>query len=121
MVLQGPQGRDDDHGRGPDPGGAALDVEELLGSEVGTESGFRDDPVPSASPAFVASRLLQPWAMFANGPPWMKAGECSKVCTRFGARALRNSAVIAPAAPMSATVIGSRPYCGRARSVPTVL
>ncbi len=63
---------------------------------------------PNARPALVASRLLQPWAILANGPPWMNAGECSKDCTRFGARALRSSAVIAPAAPMSATVMGSR-------------
>ena len=37
--------------------------------------------------SFVASTLLQPWAMLANGPPWMKAGLFSSVCTRFGLRA----------------------------------
>ncbi|SIH90438.1 Uncharacterised protein [Mycobacteroides abscessus subsp. abscessus] len=58
--------------------------------------------------AFVASRLLHPWAMLANGPPWMNAGECSRLWTRLGASASRSSAVIAPAAPMSATVTGVR-------------
>ena len=33
----------------------------------------------------VASTELQPWAMLAKGPPWMKAGVPSSVCTRFGA------------------------------------
>ena len=26
--------------------------------------------------SFVAITLLQPWAMLANGPPWMNAGLC---------------------------------------------
>jgi hypothetical protein len=37
---------------------------------------------PSASADRVASALLQPWAMLAKGPPWMKAGVCSSVWTR---------------------------------------
>ena len=34
--------------------------------------------------SLVASTLLQPWAMLANGPPWMKAGLPPRVCTRLG-------------------------------------
>ena len=56
--------------------------------------------------SFVASTLLQPWAMLANGPPWMKAGLFSSVCTRFGLMASFNSTVIAPLAFKSAAVIG---------------
>ena len=32
----------------------------------------------------VAVTELQPWAMLANGPPWMNAGLFSRVCTRLG-------------------------------------
>ena len=35
VVLQGADGGDDDDGVGMEAGGAALDVEELLGAEVG--------------------------------------------------------------------------------------
>ena len=49
---------------------------------------------------------LQPCAMLANGPPWMKAGLFSSVCTRFGASASFSSAAIAPCALMSRARIG---------------
>ena len=52
---------------------------------------------------FVASTLLQPWAMLANGPPCMKAGVCSVVCTRLGLSASRSRTVMAPATPRSRT------------------
>ena len=59
---------------------------------------------PSLSAARVAITELQPWAMFANGPPWMKAGVCSSVCTRLGATASRRSTAIAPSACRSRAV-----------------
>ena len=49
----------------------------------------------------VAITLLQPCAMFANGPPCTSTGVPSNVCTRFGSMASRNSATIAPV-PFSA-------------------
>ena len=58
--------------------------------------------------SFVARTLLQPWAMLANGPPWMKAGLSSSVCTRFGFMASFSSTVIAPWAFRSAAVTGLR-------------
>ena len=58
--------------------------------------------------SFVASTLLQPWAMLANGPPWMNAGLFSSVCTRFGLMAFFSSTAIAPLAFRSAAVIGFR-------------
>ena len=60
----------------------------------------------SLSAVLVASTLLQPWAMLANGPPWMKAGLFSSVCTRFGFSASFSSTVIAPSALRSAAVTG---------------
>ncbi len=64
---------------------AALDVDELLGAEVGAEAGLGDDVVGQAERrACVAITELQPWAMLANGPPWSNAGLFSSVCTRFG-------------------------------------
>ena len=44
----------------------------------------------------VASTELQPCAILAKGPPWMKAGVPSSVCTRLGAIASFNSAAMAP-------------------------
>ncbi len=41
MHLQRADGGDQHHGVGLEPGHAALDVEELLGAEVGAEAGFR--------------------------------------------------------------------------------
>ena len=46
----------------------------------------------------VATMLLQPCAIFANGPPWIIAGVCSKVCTRFGLKASFSNTVNAPSA-----------------------
>lgn len=46
MHLEGPDGSDDNHGIGFDPGKAALDVHELFSAEVGTETGFGDGDVP---------------------------------------------------------------------------
>ena len=40
---------------------------------------------------------LQPWAMLANGPPWMNAGLFSSVCTRLGISASLSRTVIGPA------------------------
>ena len=56
----------------------------------------------------VASTELQPCAMLANGPPWMKAGLFSSVCTRFGFSASLSSTVIAPWALRSRARIGVR-------------
>ena len=50
--------------------------------------------------------LLQPWAILANGPPWIKAGVPSKVWTRFGKKASFNKAVRAPSSFKSWAVIG---------------
>ena len=44
----------------------------------------------------VACTELQPWAMLANGPPWMIAGVFSRVCTRLGMKASLSSAAMAP-------------------------
>ena len=49
---------------------------------------------------------LQPWAMLAKGPPWMKAGVPSSVCTRFGISASCSSTVIDPTDCRSAAVTG---------------
>src|SRR6516165_444665 len=46
--------------------------------------------------------------MLPKGPPWMKTGLCSIVCTRLGASASFNSTVIAPAALTSPAVTGLR-------------
>ena len=48
--------------------------------------------------------------MLANGPPWMKAGLFSSVCTRLGASASLSSTVIAPCAFRSLAVTG---FCSR--------
>lgn len=61
---------------------------------------------PSRSAMRVAVTLLQPWAMFAKGPPWTKAGVPSRVWTRFGFMASRSSAAMAPAAPSCPAVTG---------------
>ena len=45
VVLEGTHGGDDDAGIGPEAGLAALDVEKLLGAQVGAEAGFGDDIV----------------------------------------------------------------------------
>ena len=47
-----------------------------------------------------------PWAIFANGPPWMNAGSPSRVWTRFGKNASRKSKLIAPAASISSALTG---------------
>jgi hypothetical protein len=54
----------------------------------------------------VATTLLQPWAILAKGPPWIRAGLPSKVCTRLGSNASFKRAVIAPSAFKSAQVTG---------------
>ena len=73
------------------PGLAAFDVEEFLGAEIGAEAGFGHDIVGELERrASSPSTELQPCAMLANGPPWMKAGVPSSVCTRFGASASLN-------------------------------
>ncbi len=54
--------------------------------------------------------------MFANGPPWTKTGLCSRLCTRLGAKASRNSAARAPAASRSPQVTG-RPSRSRATTI----
>ena len=46
--------------------------------------------------------------MLANGPPWMKAGLFSSVCTRLGARASFNNTDIGPGAFKSLASTGSR-------------
>ncbi len=56
----------------------------------------------------VATTELQPCAILANGPPWMKAGVPSSVCTRFGAMASLSSAVMAPWALRSRARTGLR-------------
>ncbi len=85
MHLQRAHGRDDDRRSRLQPGLAALDVEELLGAEIGAEAGFGDDVIGELQRAsWWRSTELQPCAMLANGPPWTKAGLFSSVCTRFG-------------------------------------
>ena len=59
---------------------------------------------------------LQPWAMLANGPPWMNAGLFSSVCTRFGISASFNRTVIGPG-PLSCSAVTS----SRARVWPTTM
>ena len=51
--------------------------------------------------------LLHPWAMFANGPPWMSAGTPSSVCTRFGFIASLNRASMASETLSLSAVTGS--------------
>ena len=53
----------------------ALDVQELLRAQVCAEAGLGDGVVAHLS-AMARRGLteLQPWAMLANGPPWMKRG-----------------------------------------------
>src|SRR5437870_7198980 len=46
-------------------------------------------------------RLLQPWAMLPNGPPWTSAGVASSVWTRLGLIASFMRTAIAPAARSS--------------------
>jgi len=69
VELQGANGRDENRGIGMQPSRAAFDVEEFLGAEVGREARFGDDDVAQFKASLVAIRLLQPCAMFANGPP----------------------------------------------------
>ena len=45
VVLEGAHGGNDDHGGGVEAGHAALDVEELLGAQVGTKAGLGDHVV----------------------------------------------------------------------------
>ncbi len=54
----------------------------------------------------VAIRELQPWAMFAKGPPCTNAGVPAMVWTRFGLMASFRSIVSAPSTPRSDTVTG---------------
>ena len=96
MHLERADGGDEHRAGGLEPGLAALDVEELLGAEVGAEAGFGDDVVGELERGRVAITELQPCAMLANGPPWTKAGVPSSVCTRLGASASLSSAVMAP-------------------------
>mmetsp|Transcript_18528 Transcript_18528/g.30075 ORF Transcript_18528/g.30075 Transcript_18528/m.30075 type:complete len:232 (-) Transcript_18528:311-1006(-) len=62
--------------------------------------------------AFVAMYVLQPWAIFAKGPPWIRQTLFSRDCTTFGLRASFNSAVIAPSAFKSLAVIYFRSFTG---------
>ena len=55
---------------------------------------------------FVAMMLLQPCAMLAKGPPWMKAGVPSNVCTKLGCSASCNNTAMALATPKSFTQKG---------------
>src|SRR5260370_14003440 len=65
---------------------------------------------PPRSTLFPYTTLFrsQPWAIFAKGPPWMKAGLFSSVCTRFGAIASFSKAAIDPAALRSTARTGLR-------------
>jgi hypothetical protein len=45
VVCDGLGGGDDDSGGGAEAGGAAFDIEELLGAEIGGEAGFGDDVI----------------------------------------------------------------------------
>ena len=54
----------------------------------------------------VAMAELQPWAILANGPPWMNAGVPAMLWTRFGLIASFSKRVKAPVAPKSSTVTG---------------
>ena len=54
----------------------------------------------------VARIELQPWAMLANGPPWMNAGVHSVVCTRLGRIASFRIAAIEPVTPISPASTG---------------
>ena len=60
----------------------------------------------SPSPVFVARSELQPWAIFAKGPPWIIAGVCSVVWTRFGFNASFITTATDPVALISSTVTG---------------
>ena len=51
--------------------------------------------------------LLHPCAMFAKGPPCIKQGVCSKVCTKFGFIASFNKTAILPSAFKSLAYTGS--------------
>ena len=62
---------------------------------------------PSFNASFVALTLLQPCAIFANGPPWISAGVFSSVCTKLGLIASFKSTATLPSALSSDTVIGS--------------
>ena len=48
--------------------------------------------------SFVATMLLQPCAIFPNGPQWINAGVFSYVCTKFGIKASLNKTAIDPSA-----------------------
>ena len=54
----------------------------------------------------VARIELQPWAMLANGPPWMNAGVDSVVCTRLGMIASFKIAAIEPVTPIALASTG---------------
>ena len=62
---------------------------------------------PMAMAIRVARIELQPWAMLANGPPWMNAGVNSVVCTRLGRIASFRIAAIEPVTPISEAGTGS--------------
>ena len=104
--LERAHGGDDDGRRRAEAGLAALDVEELLRAEVGAEAGFGHDVVAQLERRRVASTELQPCAILANGPPWMKTGLFSSVCTRFGISASLSSTVMAPSALRSRAFTG---------------
>ena len=97
--LERAHGRDDHRRAGVEAGLAALDVEELLGAEVGAEAGLGDDVVAelerrrgSRSPSCSRARC---WRTGRRG---RAPGVPSSVCTRFGWIASLSSTVIAPAA-----------------------
>ena len=77
-------------------------------------SDAKPDSVITYSPSFSATRSatseLFPWAMFAKGPQWTKAGCPSSVCTRLGLIASFSSTASEPAASSCSAVTGSPPY-----------
>ena len=73
--------------------------------KVRAEAGLGDgDDPPSFKASLVACTLLQPCAILANGPPCIRQGVPSSVCTRLGLIASFISAVIAPSACRSRAI-----------------
>lgn len=98
VMLERAYGGDDHHRIRPQACLAAFDIEEFFRTEIRAETGLGNHVVAELELQRVAMMLLQPWAIFANGPPCTKAGVCSSVCTRFGCSASLSSAAIAPCA-----------------------
>ena len=63
--------------------------------------------ISAALKASLSAMILEfPWAILANGPPWMNAGLPSKVWTRFGRNASLSNSAIAPCASNSDALTG---------------